>query len=423
MVDILMPMSANQSTTLSERAVSAETLHSPHTLQTLQTAADSFVKHTNGTTEIWAASRDWFLEEWGRDTFISLPGLLLATRCFDDAKQVFVHFAEHEQNGLIPNVIRGEYPSYNTVDASLWFIHALKAYREAKQNWSLVAELMPVVRNIIVGYTNGTSFEHAGSQHRIAMDTSDGLITSPAQATWMDADPVGDGTTIVTPRNGKCVEINALWYGALRFAIAAEKQLNPDATTADLEQRAELVRSSYANKFWNHEAGCLFDVIEGDPHSGAVRPNQLIALSHGLDLLTPDRKQQVLEAVKHDLLTPGGLRTLSPRDSHYIGHYDTSAPIPVKDLAYHQGTVWPWLIGPYCDAVRIVRAEQGVGNVQIQQEVATAIGPLVQFCLQSEYHSIPEVFSGDPPYEPGGTASQAWSVAEVLRTLTKLFEK
>lgn len=414
-------MAANQSATLRTDINSLEFLSDPKTHATLRAAADTFVKHTNDTTEIWAASRDWFLEEWGRDTFISLPGLLLTTKRYDEAKQVFRHFAQREQGGLIPNVIRGDEVIYNTVDGSLWFIHALKRYLEATQDWSLVLELLPTVRNIIAGYRNGTTYERSGNEQRIGIDASDGLVSSPPQATWMDADPSGNGTAIVTPRNGKCVEINALWYNALRFAAKVEQYANNDQDAAELDELANHVKTMFASKFWNNDAGYLYDVIDGDPHGAALRPNQIFAISHGADLLEPSRQAQVLTVVQNELLTPGGLRTLSQHDSAYLGAYDTSAPMAVKDLAYHQGTVWPWLVGPYCDALAIVRGQQSKSHRDIREEVGRIIAPLVQFCLDSEFKSLPEVFSGSPPYDPGGTTSQAWSVAEVLRVAKQWF--
>ncbi len=413
-------MSANQQTALRTHLDSLEFLGDPATLAALEDAANLFIKDDGAVAEIWAASRDWFLEEWGRDTFISLPGLLLATERYEDARQIFLRFAGRERNGLIPNVIRSDETLYNTADASLLLVHALQAYAQTTQDWQFVARLMPTVKSIISGYRRGTAYERGDTRYEVKMDQSDGLIISPPQATWMDADPSGNGSAIVTPRNGKCVEINALWYDALRFAIEAEKRLYAGSDTTDLEQLANLVHSSFAAKFWNADSGCLYDVIEGDPHGAAIRPNQVLAISHGGDLLGFDEQQAVLKVVERELLTPGGLRTLSLRDSMYRGCYDTTAPMSEKDLAYHQGTVWPWLIGPYADAVRAVRGRQGQTKDAINHEIGSILAPLVQFCLDSEFHSLPEVFSGDPPFEPGGTTSQAWSVAEVLRLLKEI---
>ncbi len=410
-------MTANQSTILKTTLDPLDFLNSPETLATLEQTASLFIHPQDNLVKIFASSRDWFQEEWGRDTFISLPGLLISTKRYEDAKKVFLNFSQYEKNGLIPNVIRNGEPSYNTTDASLWFIHALKAYVHATDDWQFLNQLFPTIRNIITGYSNGTFYTRGDQRFYISADAVDGLIISPSQATWMDADPSGNGSEAITPRNGKAVEVNALWYGALKFVIAAAKRFNEHADTSALDARANLVRNSFQEKFWNEKESCLFDVIDGDPHSAAIRPNQIFAISHGDDLLTDEQQLQVLTVVTKELLTAGGLRSLSPRDSQYLGQYDTSAPMSVKDLAYHQGTIWPWLIGPYCDAYRIVKAKQGIATESINQEIGSIIAPLVQFCLDSEFKSLPEVFSADLPHDPGGTTSQAWSVAEVLRIL------
>ena len=388
-------------------------------LETFMHAADSFVKHVGGTVQIWAANRDWFLEEWGRDTFISFPGILLVTKRFDEAKQVVRDFATYEKNGLIPNRIKKNKIEYNSVGAPLWFIQALKSYWQYTGDLSFVTEMLPVLRRIIDAYKNGTSFERFGKEQTIKMDENDALIVSPPQATWMDADPSGTGETIVTPRNGKAVEINALWYDNMRFLATLERQEKNLFKAKDHDSLADDIKKSFNSKFWNWSENALLDVIEGDAHGGAIRPNMVLAVSHGGDLLPQNRQTGVVESAKRDLLTPGGLRTLSPRDSQYRGIYDTYLPANKKDLAYHQGTAWPWLIGPYCDALASVRLFQGKNASSIRQEIARNIGSLVRFCVESPYRSLPEVFSGDSPYTPGGTTSQAWSVAEVLRTLKK----
>lgn len=412
-------MPANQSARLRTDIDSLDFLHSPETLGVLKAAADTFVKHDEvGSAKIWASSRDWFQEEWGRDTFVSLPGLLLSTGRYEEARQIFTRFVRLEKDGVVPNVIRQDYTAYNTVDASLWFIHALKAYVESTDDWTFATTILPTIRNIILGYSKGTRYQREGKSYEIIRDASDGLITSPIQATWMDADPSGNGSTPVTPRNGKAVEINALWYGSLVFAAKLEEKVGDVSKIGELEKAAELTRHSFREKFWNPELSCLFDVIEGDPHSAAIRPNQIIAISHGGDLLEIDQMELVLNVVERELLTPGGLRTLSPNDAKYIGEYDTSAPMSIKDFAYHQGAIWPWLVGPYCDALRIVRLAKGASAQEASEEIDRLIAPLVAFCLESEFRSLPEVFSGDG-LEPGGTTSQAWSVAEVLRIISK----
>jgi predicted glycogen debranching enzyme len=387
-------MTANQETRLKTTDFSFE---NQPVLQTFKNAANMFIKNVDGETRIWAASRDWFMEEWGRDTFVSLPGLLLVNGRFEEAKSIFRRFAKFENNGLIPNIIkkRGGVV-YNSVDASLWFMHALKRYVEYTHDAEFVNDMLPLLRRIVGAYKNGTCFMRFGKKQKIEMD-ADGLIKSPVQATWMDADGFGR-ICPVTPRNGKVVEANVLWYDDLRFLSKFD---------IDYTSLGDQVKKSF-KKFWNKDENCLYDVIEGDPHGSAIRPNMLFAVT--TDLLSKARQKQVVSVVEKDLLTPGGLRTLSPRDSYYIGTYDTFLPSEQKDLAYHQGTAWPWLMGVYCDALNVVGKGGRIRNV---------IGPLVRFCLESKYKSLPEVFSGDYPYEPGGTKSQAWSVAEVLRILVE----
>ena len=339
-------------------------------LETFMHAADSFVKHVGGTVQIWAANRDWFLEEWGRDTFISFPGILLVTKRFDEAKQVVRDFATYEKNGLIPNRIKKNTIEYNSVGAPMWFIQAMKSYWQYTGDLSFVTEMLPVLRRIIDAYKNGTSYERFGKEQTIKMDENDALIVSPAQATWMDADPSGTGKTIVTPRNGKAVEINALWYDNIRFLATLERQEKNLLKAKDYDSLADDIKKSFNSKFWNWSENALLDVIEGDAHGGAIRPNMVLAVSHGGDLLPENRQIGVVESAQKDLLTPGGLRTLSPRDSQYRGIYDTYLPMNKKDLAYHQGTAWPWLIGPYCDALASVRQHQGESTSSIRDEIA-----------------------------------------------------
>jgi predicted glycogen debranching enzyme len=410
-------VTANQSATL--RCFSEEYVwDDAKILEMFTQAASTFVKTIDGWTQIWAASRDWFLEEWGRDTFIALPGILLATGRFEEAQSVLRHFAQYMESGLVLNRIHDGEMQFNTVDGSMWYIQALKKYNEYTDDWVFVEEMLPSVMDIIEAYRKGTTYQRNGI-FSITMD-SDGLIISPPQATWMDADPSGKGDEIVTPRNGKAVEINALWYANLVWvgeAMCHTGCRRRSTAFGGLNKLAMNVKKSFKKKFWNEEEQYLFDVIEGDPHSGALRPNQIIAVSHGGDLLTKKQKKLVFDAVTQDLLTPGGLRTLSPRDSHYRGTYDTFAPMSEKDCAYHQGTVWPWLFGPYCDALAIIRKSQNIKSVAIKKELTVLLTPLVRFCIESEFKSLPEVFSGDVPHEPGGTTSQAWSIAEVLRII------
>lgn len=409
---------------------------------TFRAAADSFVKHVRGTVEIWAASRDWFFEQWGRDTFISFTGTLLVNGRYEEAREVLRSFARYEKDGIIPNRITDPAnPEYNTVDGSLWFLRALKKYADYSGDRAFVREMAPTVARVLASYRDGTSYVRNGATHAIGMDQSDGLIVSPAQATWMDADPRSTGA--ITPRNGKAVEINALWYANLAWAAdLAREGVMPAAQAAGWDALAARAKKSFNDKFWNAAESCLYDVIEGDPHGAAIRPNMAFAVSEGEDLLSPERQEAVFRVLTRELLTPYGLRTLSPRDSYYRAHYDTgSQPEPGspdfwkhKDFAYHQGTVWPWLMGAYIDTLVRVRTARGRDRDEIRAEVRALMTPLVEFLM--ERGSLPEVFNGgevkpwsqgegDAPYEltgaqyPGGTASQAWSVAEALRVLVE----
>ncbi len=417
------------------------------------TAADAFVKRDGKSVQIWAASMDWFLEEWGRDTFISLPGLLLSTSRFDDAKAVLRRFAAFEKGGLIPNKIGdGKHPEYNTADAPMWYVQAVKSYAEATGDWAFVAKLAPTLRRIMNGYEKGASYERYGRDNKIFMD-SDGLVVTPAQATWMDADPEGRDKP-VTPRNGKTVEINALWYANLRFIAGVERRLGDAAAGASRDALAEKVKASFNEKFWfttedNRRAwggtgGALRDVVSGDPHGDAIRPNMLFAVSRGGDLLTPERRRAVVLAAARDLLTRKGPRTLSDRDSAYRATYDTSKPPLEKDQAYHQGTVWPWLMGAFAEALAQVRRDMGWDEARTGAETRALITPLVEALAGGPVGSLPEVYDGGandpalkdfslddaaglapifkragPAQNPGGTRSQAWSVAEILRLLAR----
>jgi predicted glycogen debranching enzyme len=368
-------------------------------LETFKSTANQFIKNIDGQVEIWAASRDWFMEEWGRDTFVSLPGILLVNGRFEEAKSVFRRFASFEKEGLIPNKINKGNVMYNTADAPMWFIQAVKKYLRYTKDMGFVNDMLPVMRRIIGAYKNGASYQRYGNDRVIKMD-DDGLIISPAQATWMDADCFGKACPI-TPRNGKTVEVNALWYDNLRFLSQIDN---------DYESLAIQVKKSFNKRFWNSSEKCLYDVVDGDPHGRAVRPNMVFAVSHGGDLLSARRQKMIVRKVEKELLTPGGLRTLSPKDSYYRETYDTYLPVEKKDLAYHQGSAWPWLMGGFCDTLAKVGKSKKIKNY---------IAPLVRFCLESPFKSLPELFSGNPPYEPGGTTSQAWSVAEVLRVIVE----
>lgn len=382
-------------------------------LSILEVSADSFVKYNNNKVEIWAASRDWFLEPWGRDTFISLPGILLVRNRFEESKNIFRTIAKLENLGLMPTRISNEV-EYNNADVSLWFIYSLKKYLQYTHDLSFIKEMLPTIKNIIYNYVHGTGYYVNGEIQKIYMD-NDYLIVSPPRATWMDANAFGKLPPI-TPRNGKAVEINALFYLATSFAKILEEIFGYDFNI-DLDEITNGLRRSFNKKFWNREKKALYDVIEGDPHGNAIRPNMLISVSHCNNLLDKSKEFLVFECVKNHLLTPCGLRTLSPQDEKYIGSYDTFLPVEQKDLAYHQGTAWPWLMGPFIDALVKIRKYQNKSLEEIKSEIRYYIAPLVDFCIRSPYKSLPELFSGDYPHEPGGTTSQAWSVGEILRVI------
>ncbi len=381
----------------------------------LTRAADQFVvsrprASEGGRTII--AGYPWF-GDWGRDTMISLPGLLLATGRLDEAKSVLSAFVEATKDGLLPNTFdeTGSGASYNTVDAALWMFITVHRYIHATADRQFLANLLyPTLAEIIDWYYQGTQFD-------IYVD-GDGLLAAGnehTQLTWMDADP-GDGP--VTPRHGKAVEINALWYNALRITADFAKQLGQAEAAAEFAERAERTGTSFLRSFWNEQLGYLYDCITGDQPDPSLRPNQVIALALPYDLVPDEQAAQILGHVAEKLLTPYGLRTLSPDDPDYRGRYfgDQHA----RDIAYHQGTVWPWLLGPYMTAyVKL----HGLSE-ETRDYLCKLTGPLHEHLRQAGLGSISEIFEGDVPHHPRGCIAQAWSIAELLRCWTEyeLFE-
>jgi len=359
-------------------------------IQELSAACDSFlVKRGNSLSII--AGYHWF-DDWGRDAMISLSGLLLASGRMNEAAMVLRSFASAMKNGVLPNDLGAR--SYNTVDASLWFVRAVSSYFEYSHDIRFLEEIWPRIMEVFRRYSQpGEDFGAS----------EDGLIVCRPALTWMDARL--DGRP-VTPRAGKCCEINALWYSALvdmnrLYQGLGRGRRKPHPELASL---AEKVRDSY-QRFWNSETGCLYDVI--DPEDASIRPNQIIAA--GIDDLLPKiMREAIIEVVTRDLLTPFGLRTLSPSDPRYVGRYEGDPRS--RDGSYHQGTVWPWLIGPYIDALLSIKGRKKT----VLSRAKEILQPLMT--LQSSgLKSIPEVFDGDLPQRPGGCISQAWSVAEVQR--------
>ena len=351
------------------------------------------------------AGYHWFTD-WGRDTMISLEGLTLATNRSLEASWILRNFANSIRDGLIPNLFpeRSRQGLYHTADATLWFFHAIDRYLQATGDRWTLRLLLPKLIDIVEHHLKGTLFS-------IAVDPGDGLLSQGAegyQLTWMDA-KVGDW--VVTPRRGKPVEINALWYNALRLLQQwlSEEQLEDKAEK--MNACAEKAMKSFNQRFWCQAEGHLYDVIDGpNGDDAACRPNQLLAISLSHPILDPAKWKPVLETVRLRLLTPVGLRTLAPGHPDYKAKY--FGDLRARDAAYHQGTVWAWLIGPFIDTWLKVYPQDRAGAHELLQGF---IPHLDQACIGS----ISEVFDADPPFTPRGCISQAWSVAEVLRCWVK----
>jgi predicted glycogen debranching enzyme len=357
------------------------------------------------------AGYHWFTD-WGRDTMISLDGLTLATGRHREAEYILRSFANYVHNGLIPNLFPEGTTSglYHTADATLWFFHAIDRYFTITGDSDTLEFLLPKLVDILQWHLRGTDFG-------IGVDPSDGLLSQGAigyQLTWMDA-KVGDW--VVTPRRGKAVEINALWYNALRLT---EEWLNIIGDSGGdrfrFAAQADLAYASFQKRFWNSDLDCLYDVIDSpeerdgqlvDPQNDpAVRPNQVIALALKYPVLAEEKWKAVLEIVKKELLTPVGLRSLSPRDENYKEKYD--GDLRTRDAAYHQGTVWAWLIGPFFDAWRRTYPDD-------MASLASFLSGFDEHLNEGGVGTISEIFDAEPPFSPRGCIAQAWSVAEVLR--------
>ncbi len=376
--------------------------------KTLTLAADQFVIEKTGKVAraTVIAGYHWFTD-WGRDTMISLPGLCLSTCRFDVAREILASFAGAVHDGLLPNRFSdsGQGAEYNTVDASLWFFHAVHQYAEKSGDWDwAVSGMLPVLQDILARHI-------AGTDYGIGIDPTDGLLRAGepgVQLTWMDA-KVGDW--VVTPRIGKPVEINALWHNALHVTAELAARAGDDQFAADCRKRAALVKKTFGEAFWNPATHSLFDVIgpDGRPDP-AMRPNQIFAVSLPFPLIEGDQARTVVEQVGESLLTPYGLRTLAPGSPDYRGHYGPGDQ-RTRDGAYHQGTVWPWLLGPYIEAHFKVYGDKAAARNLVLPYLDDAL---------SDYGvgSLCEIRDGDPPYAPNGCIAQAWSVAELLRVLT-----
>jgi predicted glycogen debranching enzyme len=362
-------------------------------------AADQFIVRRNAGSTI-IAGYPWFTD-WGRDTFISMRGLCLATGRHAEARAILIEWSTAVSEGMLPNRFpdAGEQPEYNSVDASLWFIIAVHDFcQAARVSTADRRRLQAAIESIVEGYSQGTRFG-------IQMD-SDGLLMcgQPGiQLTWMDA-KVGDW--IVTPRIGKPVEVQALWLNALRIAsMSNERWAEPLAKAS----------ATFDQRFFDAERNCLYDVVDNDRRSGAVdramRPNQIFAVG-GLPYptLRGERARSVVQTVETHLLTPVGLRTLAPDDPGYKGRYQGG--VQERDGAYHQGTVWPWLMGPFIEGWLRVHGETREAKDEARTRFLT---PMLQSLDQLGNGQLPEIAHGDSPHTPRGCPFQAWSVGEALR--------
>jgi predicted glycogen debranching enzyme len=378
-------------------------------VQQLALAADSFQITRADRSSSVIAGYHWFTD-WGRDTMISLPGLTLTTRRFDLARNILLSFLKCCDQGMLPNRFpdRNGALEFNSVDATLWLFHAVHEYLKATNDLAFIrSEAYSKLEEVMEWYKKGT-------RYGIRMDTMDGLLSagvSGVQLTWMDA-KIGDW--VVTPRQGKAVEINALWYNAMRVMESLSRQLNEVERASSYQQLADRIQQSFEHVFWNARAGCLYDCIQDTVADARIRPNQIFAVSLPFALLPPEKAKAVVQVVAEKLLTPYGLRSLASEDPQYRRVY-AGNPYE-RDSAYHQGAVWAWLIGPFVDAYLNVHGESE-GTCRYLESL---LDGFKRHMSQAMLGSISEIFDADPPHAPKGCTAQAWSVAEVLRVVQKL---
>ncbi len=367
-------------------------------------AADQFIV-SRGSGHTVIAGYPWF-SDWGRDTMIALNGLTLATGRLDLARDILLEFSNHISEGMLPNRFPdiGDEPEYNTVDATLWYFEAVRAYLETSGDLEFVREfLYEKLADIIAWHLRGT-------RYNIHVDT-DGMLyagSADVQLTWMDAKVEG---RVITPRTGKAVEIQALWYNALMTMAELAADFDGSEEEARYRAMADLCKLSFNGAFWNEQEGCLYDVVENGTRDPTIRPNQIFAVSMHHSMLDAERAAKIVEKVEKELLTPVGLRSLSPADPRYCPVY--IGPPAERDSAYHQGTVWAWLIGPFVDAYRRVKGPSD----ETERRVESILSDFKAHLSEAGLGQVSEIFDGDPPHTPRGCFAQAWSVAEVLRVL------
>ncbi|MEP7262950.1 MAG: amylo-alpha-1,6-glucosidase [Bacteroidota bacterium] len=370
--------------------------------RTLTLAADQFIVKRNADQKTVIAGYHWF-GDWGRDTMISLPGLCLSTGRYDDAKKILSAFAETVSQGMLPNRFQdysGE-PEYNNVDGTLWYFIAIYKYLLATNDQDFVLEkLLPVLDDII-------NWHYKGTRYNIHVN-SDGLLYSGengVQLTWMDAKI---DSWVVTPRTGKAVEINALWYNALMIYSELLLLSGNISSANNFSANADNVKKMFNTLFWNEEAGCLYDVVDHNYNDETIRPNQLLAISLPFQLVDKVKALSILNIVQEKLYTPVGLRSLDPEHPTYKGIY--SGDQLHRDAAYHQGTVWSWLLGSYVDAL-MKSEDHGI------KEANKVISNFAYHLCEAGLGTVSEIFDGNAPHAPRGCIAQAWSVAEILRVI------
>jgi predicted glycogen debranching enzyme len=371
----------------------------------LTLAADQFIVRRSESLKTVIAGYHWFTD-WSRDTMIALTGLTLSTGRFDDAKKILAAFAQVVDQGMLPNRFpdNNEAPEYNTVDGTLWYFIAVYNYLKATKDKTFVlSEILPKLKEII-------DWHYRGTRYNIHV-ADDGLLyagESGVQLTWMDA-KIGDW--VVTPRTGKAVEIQALWYNAVCIFSELLAYNGQEEDAYKMYEQAQRAKQAFEEKFWYEEGGYLYDVIdENNKADASLRPNQLFAISLPFQLINGDKSRSIMQIVEEKLLTSKGLRSLSPDDSRYVSHYGGDAWH--RDSSYHQGTVWSWLLGPYVDALFKTN-----GSSVALSKAVDVICNFLPHLEDAGIGTVSEIFDADAPFTPRGCMAQAWGVAEILRVI------
>jgi predicted glycogen debranching enzyme len=373
-------------------------------LRQLILAADQFIVKRGDNLKTIIAGYHWF-SDWGRDTMIAMPGLCLTTQRFDDAKKIIQAFASSVSEGMLPNRFPdyGEAPEYNTVDATLWFFNAIYKYYQSTKDKELVQSMLPVLKDIIEWHDKGTRFNIHVDIDELIYAGEDGV-----QLTWMDAKVDG---WVVTPRRGKAVEINALWYNALCVMEALTREFGNTVEARGYKERSMKVNKKFIEVFWNEAQGGLYDFVDGDVKNDDVRPNQIYAVSLSFPVVTGEKAKSILGLVTMKLLTPRGLRSLSSSHNDYKSTYGGDRW--QRDGCYHQGTVWSFLIGAYVDALINVKGKTA------KAEAASWLTSFFEHLNEAGVGTVSEIFDAEPPHYPRGCMAQAWGVGEVLRVITE----